>query len=363
MPQIFAFGERLYTERMLERTDPAELAALAAPERRTRALRATAELPAADDESVPFVSLGIGKPLAVEIAHVYTGSLPGSSRSDMLLTSAVKRMPVFDAAPRAINALLSDVRTMARIDTLPAVTSGTPLVYYTPSLTDHGLAVTLEMVFDRFPEETFERIGSALGTAAGIPVFAPAGAYLMAGSLVLNVISKIAERVLDGSPDFSETFAISTDRSGWINTPPGFVLLTTSTQLASQAEREELTFRPRDGLVVKATDTAYAGPIPYIVLSLDGRNRPDYAEFAPTIASAAVLDRFLHTGDRPKPTDILMESLKLYSDIHYAEKARSMARDLGRMPDHDSDDYKRTKTLFDAYIKNIGDERLRPKPD
>lgn len=362
MPQIFAVGETLYTDRMLDRADPAALAATNAPPRRLRTMRGTAELPPpADLEGTPFEPLGIGKPLAVEIAYVYTGTLPGNSRSDMLLASAVKRLPVFDAAPRAINALLKSVPSMTRVDALPAVTSGTPLVYYTPGLTDHGLTVTLEMVFDRFPEETFERIGSVLGTAAGIPVFAPASAYLMAGSLVLKVVAKIAERVLDGSPDFAETLSIDMNRPGLRDTRPGYVLLTNSPQLESQIERGELIFRPRDGLVVKATITPYTGPVPYIVLSLDGHERPDYAEFAPTMASAAVLDRFLHTGDRPRSADVLIEGLKAYNDIHYADKAESLARQLGRMTDPGSAEFKRVKSLFDAYVKNIGDERLRPK--
>lgn len=179
MPTVYGFGSTLVTERRLDALKPGELATLA-----SRAGPVAGELSLAA-EAQPFQPIGIGKPMSVEIAYVYTGGLSAPSffgnRPDMLIASAVKRLPVFEAAPRAINCLFRKVAQSFRFCDIAAAEPGTPLIYHTPALSDRGTTLTIEFVFDHFPEEAITQVSSLLSSAAGIPVFAPATGYLMAG--------------------------------------------------------------------------------------------------------------------------------------------------------------------------------------
>lgn len=70
------------------------------------------------DVTTDFEPVGIGKPLTIEIRHIYTGQYPktrsfgrgGQRRNQgMLVTSAMKSIATFDAAPRAVNFLTKNV--------------------------------------------------------------------------------------------------------------------------------------------------------------------------------------------------------------------------------------------------------------
>jgi hypothetical protein len=58
--------------------------------------------------------IGIGKPLTVQIRHIYSGNkAEGYFRSkDMLVASAMKSISTYDAAPRAVNFLVKKAKTI-----------------------------------------------------------------------------------------------------------------------------------------------------------------------------------------------------------------------------------------------------------
>ena len=75
---------------------------------------AAKQLPAlalASPSGTAFTPIGPGKPLTVEIAHVYTGKYPATifGSSPMLVTSAVKNMDVTGASSEAVNFLINKV--------------------------------------------------------------------------------------------------------------------------------------------------------------------------------------------------------------------------------------------------------------
>lgn len=368
MPQFYGYGQQLMTEAEILGASDAELRALARSQASLRdsldVARSRAFGMAAATAASP---IGIGRPLSVEIAYVYTGVLSkkGWNRPDLMLASSVKRLPLYDAAPRAIQALLRSLPENHGFASLPATEPGTPLVYHTPSLTDRGVTVTIEMVFDRFPSETFDQVGNMLATAGGIPVFAPASAYLMAGSLIVKLFAKVAEAIVDGRPTFSQNLNINVERPLYEDTSPGLLLLAPAGRLADGLARKEYQIDVERGLLHaqgQLQGQPYAGPDPYVVVSLDGTPRPDYAGFAPTLAAASILDRFLHTGEgRPTTTGLVVDALKAYNDVQYRMMADSAKKRLDALEDQNGEEGAHLKKLLDAYVKNIGNEDLRPK--
>jgi hypothetical protein len=356
MATIYGFGSKLITDQKLDAMTSSEIAGLTQ--------RAGPQRKAATGTPTPFSAIGLGHPLSIEIAYVHTGGL--SSRGvfggapGMLITSAVKRLPVFDSAPRAVNLIVKRVPENLQFADIAADTVGTPLVYYSPALTDRGTAVTVELVFDRFSEDDLTRVGTLLGTAAGLPMFAPASAYLMAGGVLVKLFSKFAEYLTDGRQSFSETLSIDIDRPGLMNTQPGFAILTNSDEIEALVDARQLEFTPKAGLRQTSTGKPYNGTGAYVVLTLDGTERADYASFAPTIASAALLSKFLHLGQQQSTgTDLILQSMKAFNDLHFRSKADAIKRRLTEAP-QEGDERKKLAVMFDAYVKNISEKDLRP---
>lgn len=76
------------------------------------------DLPA-QPPGLPFEPIGIGRPLGVEVLHVYAGDLPShlfNRTPDVLVTSAARSWATTDAAPRALNRLAEDVGRREVID-------------------------------------------------------------------------------------------------------------------------------------------------------------------------------------------------------------------------------------------------------
>ena len=178
----------------------------------------------------PFTPVGLGKPLSIEIRHVYTGQYPHSGlfggRKDLLVTSAVKGLVTYEAAPRAVNFLRDGVQRNTSFATPAATEQGTPLVFYSPALTQASTVASFEMVFDKFPSELFDQVANALTGAAGIPVFASKSVFLLGAGSLSRLAGKVGDSLFDGTPDFSSTEAIVFERPGALDTVADFRLVT-----------------------------------------------------------------------------------------------------------------------------------------
>ncbi|MEZ6235622.1 MAG: hypothetical protein R3B68_15660, partial [Phycisphaerales bacterium] len=187
--------------------------------------RATGPVPGSGGNKIE--AIGVNRPLTIEIAYVHTGIPTRGMGDDLLVTSSVKKLPVYASAPRAVNALVPDLRKGmdTRFDALPANLNATPVVYHSPAQTERGVVVTIELVWNRFNNELVQRVAGFLGGAAGIPLFAPAGSYLLAGSVLLKSIGNLLERLIDGRALFADTLTLSLGRPGLEDTPASYHVL------------------------------------------------------------------------------------------------------------------------------------------
>src|SRR5690242_3765153 len=120
---------------------------------------------------IGFEPIGIGKPLTIQIRHVYTGNKAHGfwGNKDMLVASATKGTGSFAAAPRAVNFMVPQSVNNQNFRAVAATDKGTPLVYYSPALAASSSVVTIEVMFSSFPKEAFDAVSQALSAAAGIP--------------------------------------------------------------------------------------------------------------------------------------------------------------------------------------------------
>jgi hypothetical protein len=157
-----------------------------------------------------FSPIGIGQPLSVEIATVYTGEYSKGflgGKKDAVVVSGVKNSQTYGAASRAINIKATKVeeKTFLQFD---AFNDGTAIVYYSPAMDADGMAVSFEIMFDNFDTTLFDTVSTLLTSAAGVPIFLPAASYLLGASQLINIGSKLGNTLFAGTPKLKDTLPI-----------------------------------------------------------------------------------------------------------------------------------------------------------
>ncbi|GGL35574.1 hypothetical protein [Caulobacter rhizosphaerae] len=303
-----------------------------------------------------FVPIGSGQPLTVLIREVYTGKHPkktilGGGDKSMLVTTALKGYATYAPASRAVNFAEPGIGSRRQLVAPSAVNAGTNVVAYSPAVLTDQLIFTVEMAFDRFPEGLLNTIASSFTKAAAVPLLLPAREYLLAAGGLLKIATDWADALVDGEPAFSSTDTIDFDI-------PGVVPAKADFRVMGSEDHRGLTYKPGLGLV-SATGTRYDGDSPYVVVSLDGAERKSLESFAPTLATAEQLKKFLNAKTGAEASiDALMQGIQLANDIAYREQALKLQAEISAETDAKQKEAK-TKRL-EAIKKNILTAELKP---
>lgn len=305
-----------------------------------------------------FVPIGPGKPLTIEIRHVYSGKYPKSGlfrkEKDVAVVSGVKDYAIFAATARALNFIQKDHTKRTRFTTPSAFEKGTPVVAYYPALTTSSLTMSIEMAVDDFPGDFVNDLGNAFTALSGVPLMLPHAGFLMGLGEVTKLASGVGNALFDGKPEFSMTESLNFDRPGSLIAKADFRLLTRSHTLHMHYKYDD-----RFGMVHKVTGEPYAGDEPYVVVSLDGRERPNLKDFAPTAASASILKKFFNIGDDVRtPIETVVEGIKLASDMRFRDRAMEVKETLDALP-ADAQQREELQKQLDALLKNIGNDLFK----
>ena len=310
-----------------------------------------------------FEQIGIGKPLSIEIATVYTGEYKKflGGKKDALVVSGVKNTQTFQATSRAINIKAEKVNENDYLK-FEAFSDGTKIVYYTPAMDAQSMVVTFEIMLDNFDTSLFETISGLLTSAAGIPVFLPAAQYLLGGSQLINIGAKLGDSLLSGRPSLSGTMPIEFDSPIIPPTEPKEFVIFNEKDRSEFSNLKVALFKdqsPQLRLVNKSNGTEYKGPAPYMIVVLNGAKRQDLESFSPTIASSAILKKFYGASDKTgEITTVLQEAMQLYNDAAYRTKGERLKKQIEAVA-KDSEEYKKLKSLYDAYSANIQSDNFK----
>lgn len=304
-----------------------------------------------------FTPIGPNKPLTILINHIYTGKYPkgglfGGSK-DLAVVSGVKDYAVFTAASRALNVMKKGVKSHSDV-TGSAFEDGTPLISYQTAVVSDSQTISIEGAFDNFPDELVDKVGGAFSGAAGIPLFLPWAGYLMVAGAVTKLAGGLADALFDGKPAFSfnETLDFNV---------PGSELPTADFRVLANNTFDPTGYRfVRGKGLLDSNNQPYAKDEPYVVISLDGAERPKLANFAPTVASASVLKKFFNMRDGTSASvDAITEGLKLLSDSKYRIEADTVMKRINALP-ADDPALADLKARHAALVKNITDDRMKP---
>lgn len=322
---------------------------------------------------VPFQEIGMGKPLTIMIRRVYVGKYPerswvldwiddivGRRAAPMLVTSAIKSFATYDAVPPAVNFMAKSVTATSTLDRPEAQSQGVPLIFYSPAVVDRDLTIDIGMVFDNFPVALFATIGSAVQSAAGLPVFiGPQAAYLLAAGQVIKLAGRLGEKILKGKYAFQYSGSLPIEQPGAEALSAGFKLLTD--ERWDKQLREKLAVNLSGEVIDANSGQPYNGDMPYIVISCDGRADDKLVQFTPTAASAAILSRFFGSEDADgiQTLGILRDALDLYNDFTFRRRVDDLDAKIAQGSKEENAQLKQER---DALVKNIRDELLRPNP-
>jgi hypothetical protein len=312
----------------------------------------------------------LGRPLHIEVITAYSGHVGRRRETDLLVASAVKNTASHDAMPKAVNQVfrgVSDGRTLRP----GAFNQGSPTVYYSPALDEATLLFGVDMVLDSFNDSLFRTLSGLLGFAAGIPIFAPAGAFLLAGSQMVRMAGNLGRALFETGPILRSRYEIRFNEV-WFQLPSAGLMVLWPDRL-SDVELRGLNARygikVDDGgrqvyLAEKdAGQAPYQGEAPYMIVNLNTTDRPELRGFRPQHASAALLEQF-YGSEAPGQAAVhfLKEALSLYNDFDYQKRALVALEQIERLrsdPAGNAESIAEQERLYARYLKNVVNDEMR----
>jgi hypothetical protein len=304
-----------------------------------------------------FPPIGYGKPLTILIRHVYTGSQPDngffSSDADVAVVSGVRNYEVFNASTRALNIVAQNLSPHAHITRPETFTEGSIVVSYSPAIMTDSLTISLELAVATFPQAFVNALSSAFTSLAGIPLLLPYAGYLLGAGQLFKLAGNVGHALFDGVK-FAVSDSIDFDLPGAIPASADFRVLTSDN---FRNEAQGLQYHEGKGLV-DASNAPYEGDEPYIVLSLDGKQRDNLKSFVPSVASAAILQRFFQAQSGGQVAiDTMVQGLTLASDFKYREQALALK---AKLADATEPEKTQIQQQLAAALKNISTDALKP---
>lgn len=308
-----------------------------------------------DLDTPQFTDIGFGKPLSIEILSAYTGDAPNKlfgGKKDLLISSQLKGVANTEVPPKMIHQIEKKVADFSYV--MPGGASlVSPVVYYSPLVDTNSLNCTFELMADTYDEKAVETIKSLLSGAAGMPVFAPVSGYLFAGAMLTSIIGDISAKIFESKPFLKETLPIKFDTPGIpISQSKMMVLCEDGNEDEFIAYAPLLTPNQKIKLAHRQTGQIYKGSIPFLIISIDGRERPELTDFAPKLATVDIIEKFYGSGKEKQEVKGLQDAMLLYNDLKMSKKAQEAKAKLANLS-KTSEEYKKWETLFTSYNNSI----------
>ena len=315
---------------------------------------------ASPEQGEPFQPIGIGQPLSIRLHAIYVGDLP-RRRQDVMLVSGLKAEQTFERAARVVNLIHQRTRDNSYLE-FSAFRSGSPVVYYTPALTNSAMSCSFELVPDTFNSDLVDKVGGLFQMAGGLPIFAPAASYLMAGSFLTRIFSSLGKAFLEKGPTLAETLSLNFGIGGLPSFRAGLYAVYNQNHADAFSGLKPRVIGGSHLRLVDAENKPYAGRAPYLLIGVNGKKETQLENLTQQVATAAMLEEFYPSESSSGVViNQLSEAFNLYNDLKFLRKAQALAKEI---PDATGDELAELQKLYDAYRNNIKQEPfLNALPD
>lgn len=363
MPVYRPFQQELVTPVEFAARKPAEPEHIPAAVLRTAAVPEAAVLEISPIGTVgpvrPANPIDFGKPLNIMIRRIYTGKYPekrflGGSSKPMLISTTVKDVTTTSGGARAVNVLKNSVAAKSAFNGPGAAEEGTPLAYYSPAVTSPFITIGFTMIFEDFDKGLFDHLSTLFSASAGLPLFMPASAYLMAASTVVKLAGEVGNQIINGHPVLDENVQLDFSFGGGAVPQPGSFIIS-----SGPLDAQKYQFDATRGLINTSTSSPYDGEDPVIVITVDGTAVDGVVNFTPMLASASLLGKFFTQKENSEvSTDAMLNAFKLVNDLAFRKKAEEAETKLSALAASDPARQKLEDSIK-AFNQNISESRLQ----
>ncbi len=244
----------------------------------------------------PYAPVVVGKPVVVEILHMAFGAVKDWwGKSEILVSSWAKTGGNPKPAVRVVNVMRKGIAQFDHLSSIGAADYGHTLVFYTPVYGGEILRFSLEYLeIDKIGKNGVEKLGGALQSLGGLPVFAPQLAYLALAPQALEWGRKLYNIINRNDPVLVQHLDLSFDDPDSNRLESGrYVLVNGNADPVSFMQKFELgpdnQLRDKSGMLAEEAGLSDA----YIVIRINAVEKPEYKDFESASAAQEIIDEVL----------------------------------------------------------------------
>ncbi len=311
----------------------------------------------------PYSPLRIGQPLIIEILGFYTGDAARGflgSKSDVMVTSALKDRREYKQAPQALNLIKEKVEKFKYYT--PGNDVGCSVVYYSPAIIGEKFHCTYQAVADAFKEKFMDDVGDLMRQAAGFPVLATTGPFLLSVSAIMKTVKGVGKALFESDPFLTESEVFDFTRTGGSSLPlTGCRLVCADADFFGEL-RHYVAKADSNGtirLIHRETSVPYSGNAPYLLVNVDAKEQPDLKAFQPYHATAETLNRFFKVEKREQHLiEEVGTMMQLYNDYQQYKKSLAIQKQLEDL-EPESEAWSEAQLKLEALQKNMLTEHFK----
>ena len=313
--------------------------------------------------------IGIGKPLSIEILSFYTGKfekklIGKKEERQLLIVSAIKNIEDVHRPAKAINQLINNASP--NVLRKPTVDSqGSPLLFYTKSLDQFNLKINIKIGANRINNRLLDHVGNLIEESGSLPTFLGASPYLASANKAIKLGSKLVEFFHESDALFDQDIDLSINSDFMKDASSGVQVQIPADKVMEFNDYRLNYIEPEHGspyyeLIHKTNKNPYRGDVPYVIIGITGKERPNLDNFIPLIASQQLLNDFYGEKGELTPSVIgeFNQAMSLLNDMKYLNKAKEQSRKINQM-NPASEDYQVAQDLLEAYLENITEDVIR----
>ena len=278
-----------------------------------------------------YEALRIGGPLSVELRNFFPGSdiKEWNNKAELMVSSQVRLGPQTKPPPRRVNIMVKGYKfkTPEPILGVAGHNYGDMMLHYTKAYTGARLGLTVRGIeLDKIGQARFDQITTAMQQVGGLAMFSSAAPYLVAASLAVKAINLLIRAFSRNDP----VLTVPTDLR--FQPPTGGVLQAGRYLFwGGQPNWQTLVRRCEingNNVLVKKGDGSPLETNPYLVVEVDGREKPEYDEFEIGAQSAELLDQWGDKDAASTTLNAIVDLAKQVNDAKHLGEIHGLRKDL-----------------------------------
>ena len=315
-------------------------------------------------EDSQYESVGIGKPLCVEILHWAFGDVEDWwGKSEILSASWSKLGRSSKPGPRLVHFVRKGISKFEHIDQLGADQYGHRLVFYTPAYDGRELRITLQYVeLDKATKGKIDAISKTLRSLGSLPVFAAQLPFVLGlpnalelGRKIYNLFNrndKILEQRLDlrlDDPDFNR---LTSGRYVVIEGGGSHLIdkFTRKYKLGNTGSLRNTLITTEDNDPAELSGMLS----PYIVLRVNAKEVPGYEGFEIESAAQEMIEAVLNGDFTDDVADLISDVAKAAKEYGTVKEIMARKREMETLETDEEKTKKREE--IQNLLKLIGDK-------